>query len=521
MTVFNHNSRTHNVVRISMVGVCCNAVNIIMGFVYRTIFLFFLNSSYLGINGLFSNILQLLSFAELGITSAISFRLYEPISRNDVNKVGQLMGFIKNVYHVVAFVIFIVGMMIYPFINYFVKDTSEIPADVNLHFIYILFLFQTISSYMFVYKQTLVVSDQRQYMISLLNSLINLIRYVFQIIILAIYKDFTLTLIIGIVTSLFFNFIVSIWITCCYKDVFAVKEKLSKTERHKIFNDTKATLCHKIGYTVLNSTDNIVLSRFVGLVSVGIYSNYSLVITSLNSLLSQLLGNFTASLGNAHVELPKEKRYGVFRRLFFLNLWIASVCTICLYNLLNDFIVIWLGKDMLLDELVVIVLCFQFFFETSRYIQISYISACGLFVKDKIRPLIEAVINLLFSILLVLKLGIAGVFLGTIISHLATVFWREPYLLFRYEFKKSSLEYWKYYVEFFFITMMASVFFRWLFLDIVCVQMNIVTWFVKAVIIFLCANVINVILFCRNEDFSFYGRMLKGKVKGNHPITNR
>lgn len=507
--MFNRNSRTENAVKISMVGVCCNIANIIMGFIYRTVFLFFLSSSYLGINGLFSNILQILSFADLGIASVISYRLYEPISHNDVNKVGRLMRFIKNVYRIVALVIFVVGMMIYPFIDYFVKDTSEVPADVNLHFIYILFLFQTISSYMFVYKQTLVVADQRQHTISLINVLINLIRYVFQIVILMIYNDFTLTLIIGILSSLLLNYLVSVWITHSYKDVFAVTEKLSKVERQKIFNDTKATLCHKVGGTVLNGTDNIVLSSFVGLVSVGIYSNYSLVITSLNSLLSQLLGSFTASLGNAYVELSSDKRYAVFKRLLFFNLWITCVCTICLYNLLNDFIKIWLGNNMVLGELVIIVLCLQFFFETSRYIQISYTSACGLFVKDKIRPLIESVINLFFSIMLVLKLGIAGVFIGTIISHLATVFWREPYLLYRYEFKRSSLEYWKYYVEFFFITMIASVFFRWMFLDIISFQLNIVTWFAKAIFIFIVSNVFNIILFHRNDDFSFYRNKIR------------
>ena len=161
--MFNRESRKKNVLRASFVGATCNLINTILGFIYRTIFIKVLSSSYLGINGLFSNILQILSFADLGISTAIVYRFYEPISKNDVTKVGQLMNFFKKVYNGVASIILVAGLSLLPFLNQFIKESSEIPSDINLQEVYLLFLLQTLSSYLFVYKQTILSADQKQY----------------------------------------------------------------------------------------------------------------------------------------------------------------------------------------------------------------------------------------------------------------------------------------------------------------------------------------------------------------------
>lgn len=140
--MFNHESRTKNVLKASFVGATCNLLNTILGFIYRTIFIQILSSNYLGINGLFSNILQILSFADLGISTAIVYRFYEPISKNDIAKVGQLMNFFKKVYMSVATVILVVGVSLLPFLNFFIKDSGEIPQDINLQVVYLLFCFR-------------------------------------------------------------------------------------------------------------------------------------------------------------------------------------------------------------------------------------------------------------------------------------------------------------------------------------------------------------------------------------------
>ena len=512
MSIFNKDSRTNNVVKISSVGTVCDVANTVMGFVYRTIFLQFLSSSYLGINGLFTNLLQILSFAELGISTAIVYRFYEPISRDDIQKVGQLMHFFKQVYRWISLVILIIGLGLFPFLHAFIKDASEVPTDINIKVIYLLYLIQTLSSYMYVYKQTLLSADQRQHILSFMRTIMSLIRYGFQIVVLALWRDYTLTLMISILSTIFMNAMISGWVTRKYKAVFSVKESLPKAEKKQIYNDTKATLCHKVGGTVLNGTDNVILSSFVGLMETGIYSNYALLISSLNKILGQLLGGFTASLGNAHVEQTTEQKYLSYRRLLFLNFWIASVCTVCLYNLIDVFIYVWLGDGMQLDQLTVITLCIQFYFVTMRSISTSYTNACGLFVRDKARPLIEALINLFVSVLLVQIIGTAGVFLGTIISHLCTVFWREPYLLFRYEFQRNSKEYWKYFFEFSFLTILIAWIMKLIFNITTHIKIGFIVWLTRASVIFVVTNVIFCMIFVKNEDWKFYISFLKKRI---------
>lgn len=512
--MFNQHSRTENVAKTSLVGTICKFINIILGFVYRTFFIHILSASYLGINGLFSNILQILSFADLGISSVIVFRFYEPISRNDSYKIGQLMNFFKSVYRIIALIIFIAGMSLLPFLKFFIRDTSELPPDINLQLIYLLFLFQTISSYLFVYKQTILNADQRQYISNLVETVTTLVRYILQLCILLLTKSYTLTLGINILLNLLSNIIFSEWVSHKYKSVFDVKENISSIEKRQILNDTKATLCHKIGSTVLNSTDNIVLSKWVGLISTGIYSNYSMVISSLSGILAQLLGSFTSSLGSEHVEHDEKQRYTNYRRLLFANFWVTSVCTVCLFNLLNDFIVVWIGSEMLLDELTLVVLCIQFFVENARIISMSYTNGCGLFVCDKIRPVIEASINIVVSIILAKMMGIAGVFIGTIVSHICTVFWREPYLLYKYEFKRGMKEYWIYYGIAILITFVMSLLIKEIMtrLSIFSVT-SIYTWGFKALSIFILCNLILIIILHRNANFLFYYNLLKEKIK--------
>ena len=510
--MFNQESRTNNVLKTSFVGTICNLINIILGFVYRTIFIHVLSSNYLGINGLFGNILQILSFADLGIGTAIIYRFYEPISKNDIRKVGQLMNFFRKVYLGVAAVIMATGLCLLPFLNFFIKDTGEIPQDIHLQIIYLLFLAQTLSSYLFVYKQTILSADQKQYIASFMHTLFTLGRYLLQVFVLITTKKYIWTLACSIFLNLLLNFVFSERVSHKYRDVFCVKESISDKEKKEIFEDTKATLCHKIGGTVLSSTDNIILSRYVGITATGMYSNYSMVLSSLSGILNQVFGSFTSSLGNAHVEQNIEQKYVSYRRLLFGNLWVSSICTICLYSLLNDFITIWIGPDMLLDDLTVTVLSIQFFVETARIISMSYTNGCGLFVRDKIRPVIESAINLIVSIAMTNVFGIAGVFIGTIISHLCTVFWREPYLLHKYEFKKSMKEYWICYGLSAFIAAFLCILFSLLFTLLPSVH-NLGEWILKALLVFTGGNVFGVIFLHNNGDFLFYKNLLAGKLK--------
>lgn len=503
MSIFNENSRTSNSLKTSVMAGISNIIKIILGFGYRTLFLYILTEKYLGINGLFSNILQMLSLAELGITTAIVYRFYEPISRNDIKYVGMLMNFFRKVYRMIACVIFLFGLCILPLVPMLINKNDQLPSDVNLYVVYLLFLVNTLSSYIFSYKLTLLSADQKHYIFSLIDLILTVVKYVSQIGVLLITRDYTLTIASGIVVTLIVNSIASIWVTKKYKEVFAVKDMLPKQEQKKIFNDTRACMYHKVGGTVLSGTDNAILTKFVNLTSTGLYSNYSMLLNYLQLLISQMLGNFTASVGNAAHKISKDDYYKLFRKLTFIDLWVTSVITICVYFLIGDFITLWLGEKYLLDDATTIIICIQLFTTLSRASNGSFINAAGLFIKDKIRPLIEAFINLVLSIILAKLIGIAGVFLGTIISTVLTVCWRDPYILYKYSFKKNVFEYWIMYCKYVVVTIMCFFVLR-ILLSQISVIVGWPLFIVKAIFIFVFSNIIMWIVFGNSDEFSYF-----------------
>lgn len=439
---FNTQSRTINSLKGSALGIGNHLLKILLEFAYRTVFLYFLSAAYLGLNGLFTNILSILSLAELGIGTAIIYRLYKPIRDNQPDVVASVMDFYKKIYRIIALVVAVCGLILMPFIQYFIKSDADIPADINIYVIYGLFLIQSVSSYFFVYKQSILSADQRSYSISIINIVLNLIRYAIQIIILVCTKNFLWTLVGAIAAQITVNFLVSVLISKKYAFVFKIKNKIDPSLRKQIMKDTRATMIHTVGTKVVFSTDNILIARFIGLVETGIYSNYSLITVAIQNFIGQIMSALTGSLGNLHAEQNIEREKIVYYRITFINLWITSFCSICLFVLLNSFIEIWQSQALTFDIVTVMVLVLSFFFNSARPSQTQFINATGLFVKDKLRPLFESAINLTASILLVMYLGLVGIFVGTIISSLLTVFWREPYLLHKFVLKCSMLKYW-------------------------------------------------------------------------------
>ena len=516
MNVFNQNTRTKNVIRTSLTSFVCSIFNLVMSFAYRTIFLHILSSVYLGISGLFSNILLIFSLAELGITSAVVYRFYEPISRRDVQKIGELMNFLKHIYRIIVIIILVLGLLLYPFIDLFINDAKEIPTDVDIHLAYVIYLGQTVSSYICAYKQALLSADQKEYLLALWRTLSNFINYGIQIIILASSRNFMLSIAIGVVINVLMNYFANILIDRKYKPVFTIKDKLSKEEKGKIFADTKATVCHKIGGTIAGGTDNIILSTYVGLTVTGIYSNYSLILTGIRTISSRLMGSFTSSFGNAHVEQNDEEKYLSYKRMIFVDFWISGLLVVCLYNLLDDFVVMWIGVDYNLDHFTVVILCINFYAELCRAVSTSYIDGCGLFVKDRARPIIEASLNLVISIFLVTRLRIAGVFLGTILSQICTVLWREPYILYKYEFKKSVFTYWFNYLKFAFLTLTLSVSLNILLDYFHIFDGSLRSWLAEGIVCAFIYNIIALIVFRKSEDFIFFRNMVYEKLRRGH-----
>lgn len=508
--MFNKNSRLKNLALSSSFGVVEQLLVYILSFVYRTIFLMILSKQYLGISGLFTNILQVFSLTELGIGSVIVYRLYKPIKEEDTELCHALMIFYKNIYQVIALVVFLLGCAFFPYLNNIIADTSNIPEDINLTIIYWLFVLQNITSYLFVYSQSLLVADQKNYVISFASSIYNIISTILKILILIAFKDYTYSLISGIISSIIYNFLFSKYIKNKYKYIYDGELRLDRKQKNEIYKDTGSLMCHKIGYVVLNSTDSIILSKYIGVTVLGIYSNYSFISLAIDSILNKMLGSFVSTIGNLSLEKDIENRFNVYKHLLFINFWLVSFCTICFFTLVNPFISVWLDRSYILGIETVIVISCNLFFNSAGIINSVFINANGLFVMDKIRPLIQAVINLLFSVYLVKKIGLPGIFIGTLISNITTTWWRQPYVLFKYIFDDKPYFFFSSFFKWMLITVGMIIIYEFLFSFM---DDSISAFVIRLMICVILSNLLIWMLFKKNDSFLYFKKLIMLKIK--------
>ncbi len=487
---------------------CGQFVGLIISFIARIIFINVLGNEYLGLNGLFTNILNVLSLAELGIGTAITYNLYKPLSEKDETTCKMLMQFYKKVYTIIGIIILLLGSAITPFLSIFIK---EIPNINNINLIYILFVINTSVSYFFSYKRNLIISDQQRYIATIYRYGIYALMNIIQIIYLLISKDYIGFLIIQIGCTLLENILVSKKADKMYPYLKDKKEiPLDINMKESIIDKTKALLMHRIGGIVVNSTDNIILSKCVGLTAVGLYSNYYLIISSLNTIISQVYNSITASIGNLFAVENKNKIYDIFKKVNFLTFWIYAFCSICLMILLNTFIELWIGKKYIFEMKVVIILVVNFFFTGMRKSVLTFRDAAGLFEKDKYKSIFESMINLIASIILALKFGTFGVFLGTFISTISVCFWIEPYVLFKYGFEKNASIYFVDYVKKIILLLFALL--------ITCGLCNLikgatlVKFIYKLIVCLLVPNIIIVIFYFRTDEFMYFLDLVKNKI---------
>ena len=506
MLEFNKKSRKRNAMLLSGMGMLNQIISNVAAFIYRTVFIHCLSVEYLGINGLFTNIIQIFSLAELGIGSVIIFRLYKPIKEDDIDQTSALMHFYKSFYQLMAILIVVVGVVLAPFLPYIIHDTSEIPEDINLYVVYALYILQSATSYMFAYRQALLDADQKGYINTAVQMFFTCLRYGVSILVLYFTRNYTLVLMIGIIVNLLGNIWIYVYVSHTYSDIFHNKTRLSKNEILQIYKDTGAMLCHRIGSTVVNSTDNIIMSMYVGTVAVGLYSNYYMIIQIIQNVMNNLLGSFTASIGNHALSVENKERYQLYKKLRFANMWISVFCTSSLYLLLNPFIEVVWGQELLFSTDIVFILCLNFFLYSSRIVNGSFSNASGMFVYDKARPLIEAALNLVISIILAQKMGISGVFLGTIISSLFTVWWREPYLLYKKVFEEKIRNYFGTYILWMALLVVITICLDGCFSQM---PINILYLVVRFLICGIGINAVLALLMCRNQYFQYYVHLLR------------
>lgn len=500
--------RIHNSLKNMLFGVFGQIVSAIMGFIVRTVFIYTLGIEYLGVEGLFTSILMMLSLANLGFDTAIIYSLYRPLAEKDIYKIQALINLYQKAYRWIGIIILLIGLSLLPFLPYIMNGQTTIN---NINIIYILFLLNSVTSYYFVYKQSIIIADQRNHIISKIHCVFIIISNLVQIILLISIKNY----IVVLTTQIVFRIIENAYIANKADNLYPyLKEKnnakLSKKERKLFFENLYALLLYKISGVVINGTDNIIISIFVGVTAVGIYSNYILIIATITTFVSYLFYSITASIGNLTVKEDEEKKYFIFRVLNFANFWIYGFCTICLWNLINPFITLWLGDQYVFSEYIVFAIILNFFTTGMQNASTTFRETTGLFKKGKYRPIIAAVINIVVSIILANEIGIAGVFFGTIISRLCTYFWYDPYVIYNLVFYKSVKPYFIRYFWFVMIVVVSAI-----ITDTIANIFNfssLINIGIRGLLCIIIPNLIFFTIFGRTEEFKYLWSILRSVI---------
>lgn len=431
-------NRTQNAMAGIITGLCSKLLHMGMPFITRTALLYILGTQYLGLNGLFSSLLSFLSLAELGVSDALVYSMYKPIAQDNEDEVCALLALYRKLYRWIGAVILAAGLLCVPFLRQLIK--GDIPADVNLYILYGLYLGNTVCSYfLYAYRSSLLTVHQRIDVANVIDSTVYAVVWILQLLALFLLRSYYVFVIFMPLSNVAGNFIRLYYTKKLYPQ-YTPRGKVDPALEATIFKKIKALMGAKISTTILHSSDNLVISAFLGLSMVGIYGNYHYIMISICGFLGIIFSSILPGIGNSLVTETMEKNYRDFKKFAFLNQWMVGWCAVCLLCLYQPFMRLWVGEELMLPFSMVVMICIYFTFYQGRKVVITYKDAAGIWWEDRFRPFVMAGTNLFSNLILVQIIGIWGIVLSTILSLLVSLPW-ETYTVFKHVFKRSPMEY--------------------------------------------------------------------------------
>lgn len=499
-------------------GVGGYSISIILSLINRMVFTRTLPAAYLGVNGLFSNILSMLSLAELGVGGAIVYALYKPLAEDNHEKVAALVKFFGKAYAIIGLTIAGLGLCLMPFLSIIVGEQPDI-AD-NLHLIFLLYLFSTASSYFFTYRSTLLMAAQMNYYNTGINYLIISVQEVIQAVYLFFTHEYIGYLVIQVIFGLVYNIIISQVAVIKFP---YIKNKeipdLSSEETKKVFTNVRDLMIYKVSGVLVNGTDNIIITMFDGLAITGLASNYTLLVNTLSSLLNQIFNSVTASIGNLNAVESKEKRFSILNMFNMANFWLFGWGTIGIIFVSSDLVACLFGTGYALDIKIPLILAVNFYTVGMMNSIWNFKHTMGMFRYGRFIQFGTAAFNLVFSILLGQFYGLFGILLATFISRLLTNLWYDPYVVFKYGFNETPFIYVRKYLYYLLILLVTGG-----ICGFACHFVNyspIANVLIKGGICSIVPNIIFYVLFSKTKEFSIIRRILLKGIELSKKILNK
>ncbi|WP_302275591.1 lipopolysaccharide biosynthesis protein [Faecalibacterium prausnitzii] len=506
--------RTKNATRNIIFGVILKAYQIIVPFLMRTAMIYLMGVQYLGLNSLFTSILQVLNLAELGVGSAMIYSMYKPIAEDDNATICALMKLYKTYYRIIGLVIAVIGCALTPFIPKLIS--GDVPDNLNIYLLYLLNLGATVLSYwLYAYKNCILQAHQRVDIVSKVSLVTSTIQYALQLLVLWLFKDYYLYVIVLLATQALTNIATAMCADRIYPQ-FKPKGQIATEEKKAINNRIKDLFTSKIGGIIYDSADTIVISSFLGLTALAIYQNYFYILNAITGLITVVFSACTAGIGNSIVVETKGKNYKDLNKFTFIICWGAGFCAVCLLCLYQPFMELWVGKDLMLSSSAVVCFVVYFFVRQLNSLFNTYKDASGMWHEDRFRPLVAALTNLALNLILVQFIGLYGILISTV---LAIVCVGMPWLLhnlFTVIFEKRYLVgYLKNLLYYCFIILISCT-----ITYFICTKVNaglITTLVIRGAICVVLPNLIYLFSYYKRIEFTdsllLVNKMTKGKLR--------
>jgi len=502
-------TRSFNIFRNATISIFCQFIAIVMGFVCRKALIQSLGLAYVGVTSLFSSIISLLSFVELGIGNAIVYSLYKPIADNDQKVISSYIRYYKKLYTIIAIVIFSIGSCAVPFIPNLVSIDYGIKE--NVYLMYFLTLAATSCTYLFASQKTLLIADQKQYIEKIVYQICHVIQITCQIVVLVKFKNYYLYLILQIIFALVNNITSALIVTQKYTFLKNESTRISKDRKINLFSDVKCIFLYKIGSSFLNYITNIFISYFCGLVILGKIANYILVLSTLSAVISQVTSAFSASVGNKRVSENGKNGDATFFKSLFVTVWIAGFFFTGYLLFANPLLTILYGKDCLVEYNIVFIIGLLYFVQDVHSISTIYRYSLGVFKKGKFAPLIASVINIVLSYVFYKLIGIPGLYVSTIISRVVTLGISDSYLI--NGDRKGVLAYFRQMVIY--MSVLFSIFIPAYYISSKFIFSNMFILLIGALVFTVMFNLIWIMIFCKTDNFRYIISKIKPILKHN------
>lgn len=406
--------RTKNASKNITAGLFLKIYQMITPFLMRTAMIYYMGEQYLGLNSLFYSILHVLNLAELGVGNAMVFSMYKPIAEDDKTTICALMKLYRRYYRIIGSVICAVGILLTPAIPNLIS--GEIPAELDVYILYWMNLGATVLSYwLFAYRNCLLQAHQRNAVSSWISVITTTVQYGIQLAVMILCKNYYIHVMTALATQAANNVITAIVTRKMYPQ-YSAQGRLPKEMTKSINGRIRDLFTGKIGSVIINNSDSVIISAFMGLAALTIFQNYFFIMTSVIGIAEIMLQSIMAGVGNSYITETKEKNFQDLEKFSFLFLWLIGVCACCFLVLYQPFMELWMGKNRMVDDGVV--LCFVLYFVVYCFNRLLNIckDAAGLWRVDRFRPLVKALVNLILNLWWVNKWGYYGILLSTVFS---------------------------------------------------------------------------------------------------------